>query len=248
MKMSNKIYHAVEQYRQQLCEQNKVGHIFARYCLSGKSNIFLTLCLIYALNLIISFSRAIRHETLYRRIWLHHGQNLPSRQSSGNLVGNSGSSRISARLRRAEIAMGRCDSSRLFGNGPGQFRRDFSSEVRCTSLHTFYILEKKKENAKLLSTISFGRAKCMHVAYFQVFGIAREKRQKGATGRVARGKQGRSLLFPGWAHGVRPRRPEKGKRNRGSRFPRNFREGIGWSGNNLTCKHVRSIRHCVKIK
>jgi len=31
-----KIYYAVEQYGQQLCEQNKVGHIFACYCISDK--------------------------------------------------------------------------------------------------------------------------------------------------------------------------------------------------------------------
>lgn len=91
---------------------------------SNGSN-FLTLFL----NLVNSFSCAIRHEALHRRVRLHHRQNLPSGQPPGILVGNSGSSRISARLRRAEITMGRRDSSRLFGNGPGQLRRDFSSEV-----------------------------------------------------------------------------------------------------------------------
>lgn len=49
-------------------------------------------------------------------------------------MGNSGSSRISARLSRTEITLGRRDSSRLFGNGSGQLRRDVSSKVHCPSL------------------------------------------------------------------------------------------------------------------
>jgi len=205
-----------------------------------------------------SFSRAVRHEALHRRVRLQHRQDLPGRQSSGIFVGNSGPIGTSAQLRRTEIAMGGRDSPRLLHNGSSQLRRDFPSQVcffnrvfRPNKRRERKVKKKKRIIAEWSALDSSARSmKCemymwnIHVAYIQVLGIAREERQKGAAGRVACGKQDWSLLLAGWARGIRPRRPKKGKRNRGSRFPRDFCEGIGRPGKPIRSASERYVfRH-----
>lgn len=95
------------------------------------SNCWRIIYLVFIFNLMISFSRAVRYETLHRRIRLHYWQDLSSGQSAWMFLGNSGSPRISVAVCRTEITMGWCDSSCLLGNGPSQLRGDFSAEVCC---------------------------------------------------------------------------------------------------------------------